>query len=187
MTAPNAIIEALKQNQWDLILGLIQNGCNVNCNDSEKNTPLHIAISDHEVQFREPTFINERKLTIEKLIEAGADINARNKNGKTPLLRAIVIRPELVETLLKYNPDLNASDKWGKTPLMLSIDQNISRLLLSKGANIDLQDNQGNTALMNAILDNRPTGVQLLLIYSKANIFLENKKKETALSIATKK
>ena len=179
------IIEAIKQYQWDLVPLLIQNGFNINCHDNEKNTPLHIVIAVKEIYFEKPTFLNERKIVIEMLIEAGANINANNKNGQTPLIRAVKFRTELVETLLKYNPDVNAAE-WGQTPLMASRDQSISRLLLSKGANIDLQNKQGNTALMQAI-DAGAIGIQLLLVHSKANIFLQNGKKETALSIATKR
>ena len=43
------------------------------------NTPLHVALSDRPYWWRDSTIS-----LIKKLIKAGADINAKNDDGKTP-------------------------------------------------------------------------------------------------------
>lgn len=141
------IIEAIKQYQWDLIPVLIQNNFEVNCQDADNNTPLHLIIAVRDTLFEKPSFLKERKALIDKLILNGATIDARNDKGETPLFRAVKCRPELVDKILKYNPDINAVDEQGRTPLMISPNKSISQLLISHHARVDLKDLNGNTAL----------------------------------------
>ena len=56
---------------------------------------------------------------IEVLLKAGADINARDKGGWTPLMRAARWNqnPEVIEVLLKAGANARAKDKQGKTAL----------------------------------------------------------------------
>jgi len=76
--------------------------------------------------------------------------------------------------------DANIKGEYGKTPLILAIENSspdggveellqrfrvteIVKMLLDKGANPDIQDKWGNTALMWAAVKNNPETVQLLL------------------------
>jgi len=59
--------------------------------------------------------------TIACLIQAGADPNALNKTGVSPLHRAIRTRcAAAVETLLEYGADRALPNKSGSTPLLLA-------------------------------------------------------------------
>ena len=55
---------------------------------------------------------------IELLIGAGADVGAKNEEGKTPLHFAARLNLiEIAELLIEKGADLEAEDKGGETPL----------------------------------------------------------------------
>jgi ankyrin repeat protein len=57
------------------------------------------------------------------LIDAGADVNAREANGITPLVMAITNRHTPVAALLlARGADPDAADWWGRTPLWAAVD-----------------------------------------------------------------
>ena len=57
------------------------------------------------------------------LIDAGADVNAREANGISPLVMAITNRHTPVAALLlSRGADPNAADWWGRTPLWSAVD-----------------------------------------------------------------
>jgi ankyrin repeat protein len=80
-------------------------------------TPLHLAAT-----FRTPSIGNQRKEIVELLIAAGADVNAKDEGGQTPLHKAASGgHKEIVELLIAKGADVNAkiSDGFhkGDTPL----------------------------------------------------------------------
>lgn len=57
------------------------------------------------------------------LIEAGADVNARDADGLTPLMAAVVQdHAAIVELLLKRGAEVNARDGRGRTALALATE-----------------------------------------------------------------
>jgi ankyrin repeat protein len=79
----------------------------------------------------------------EYLIANGADVNAKNKNGKTPLHWAAVhdLGDEadytgVAECLIEHGADVNAKDEVGRTPLHISKEfgkKDVSELLMRYG------------------------------------------------------
>ena len=57
---------------------------------------------------------------VRQLIQAGANVNAKNKDGLTPLMLAARdnTNPEVLKVLLEAGTDVNAQSKSGWTPVM---------------------------------------------------------------------
>jgi ankyrin repeat protein len=78
------------------------------------------------------------------LLQRGANPNARDKNGVTPLMLATNLRfVEGAETLLGRKAQIDATNNSGETALIRAVqlrDLAMVRLLLKNGANPDKQD-----------------------------------------------
>ena len=92
-------------------------------------------------------------------IQDGANVNARDRRGKTPLMRAAwkASNAEAAAALIKAGADVNASDDNGWTALMeatCSYDAKMPPPLIQAGADVHARNNNGSTALMEAARDN---------------------------------
>lgn len=130
---------------------------------------------------------NEKKL-MRKVIKTG-DINFQDKNGYTILALAVIYNEfVLVKYLIDAGVNLNIQtrdiNEPGLTPLMHATIKssrfNIAKLLIECGADINLQDDYGNTALHYAISYNREKIVKLLLD-NHADINIKDKNNATPL------
>jgi WD40 repeat protein/ankyrin repeat protein len=102
------------------------------------------------------------------LLTLGADPNARDKDGRTPLLLLADWALELpfVKALLTRGADPNAQDSRGTTVLQRTAQSGniaVVQLLLSKGAKVNLADATGYTPLMGAAYAGHKEMVSLLL------------------------
>jgi ankyrin repeat protein len=90
-----------------------------------------------------------------RMIARGADRDARDAAGDTPLIFAIDFeRPEIVQVLLEAGADIDAAGRHGKRPLHHAAargDLDLLRLLLRAGAAPDPSDENGVTPLMEAV------------------------------------
>jgi ankyrin repeat protein len=86
------------------------------------------------------------------LLKAGADIEARDKDGGTALMYAAEYNQNanVITALLKSGADLNAQDKEDKTALMRAARRNpnpeVIITLLNAGANGKARSNEGKRA-----------------------------------------
>ena len=118
-------------------------GVEVNARDKfSSSTPLHFA---------------EQKEIAQILIAKGADVNATNKAGITPLMCTMMGQgdcKEVAEILIANGANINAKDSAGRTPLHIAIlngQPDMVMLLLAKGADVNVKMNDGKTPLDFAI------------------------------------
>ncbi len=86
--------------------------------------------------------------TIEALLAHGAPIDARTKEGLTPLLMAIGNGrgPDAARALIRRGADVNAAARGGMTALHLAIAENdveLVDLLIERGADVRTRDGKG--------------------------------------------
>ena len=116
----------------------------------------------------------------ELLIQHGADVNAKDASGNTPLYYAILYidDSDFINLLIANGADVNTKNRGGETPLhieaqatrMVFVTQagrmelatqagrtEVAKLLLEAGANINCRDDRGQTPL-HRMLDNRVSG-----------------------------
>lgn len=84
------------------------------------------------------------------LVKAGADVNAKDDDGRTALMLAR--NPKIIKALIMAGANINATDKEGKTALIhIAGDWHVSEkavnALIDARADINIKDNSGKTAL----------------------------------------
>ena len=108
----------------------------------KKRDALHTAIRNGDLQ------------AASRLIAAGADINAKNGKGDTPLHVACDANIlEAVTLLLKHNADPKAESKWGDQSLHKAVkgrNLSIVRKLLDAGADVNCRGSSDYTPLHHA-------------------------------------
>ena len=124
-------------------------------------------------------------------LRAGANINAQDRDGYTPLMHAAAKNCiDIVCVLLQSGASktINAKNYVGNTALIYAAEKNhinIVILLLYYQADPNIQNNDGYTALMHTA-ENGHIYIAKLLLYAGADntIAIQNKHNNTALAIA---
>lgn len=124
--------------------------------------------------------------TMQWLIDSGAEVNAKNRRGSTPLHWSAPDEAK-VRLLLARGASLNAKQGDNRTPLylaaMLGNGHSILRLLLEKGADPNIKTSNGRTPLMAAASRGDEKAMRML-IDAKAAVEAKDNAGETALMLA---
>ena len=120
---------------------------------------------------------------IDLFLSAGLDVNEEHV-GISLIGNAITKKDSRLLTIcLKYNANVLKKDSRGNTLLIPTVVgmSDFIKTLLEKGVDINHQNNQGITALMNACLHGSVTSVKKLLEYSNLDINLKEPRGKQAI------
>lgn len=96
---------------------------------------------------------------------------------------------DVIKTLLEAKANINEIDKKGRTPLIHAVKKNnlpATQTLLDQGADVSIQDLQGNDALRHAVISKTSVDIIRLLINKGANVNLPDSERITPLILAAK-
>jgi len=125
--------------------------------------------------------------TIKLLIVAGANIDLKDENGETLLMKAIGSgNIVLFKILIETGADVNARNNYGYTALMWAVDSGNREAvfsLLKAGADVNAWDGNGYGALMGSVLHG---GDEILTVLIEAGVEINSKDKSgmSALMLA---
>ncbi len=173
-----ALMFAAECNQEKAIRLLLKKGAQINKRNKLGWTALfHIA---HESN-------NNSNNCVDLLVSKGADSNAHDNDGMTPLMLAAGRNLEiLVTSLIKNKAALEARDSKGVTALQVAAAHGALKavdVLLTAGASVDSSNADGYTALMDAASQDHPQIIARLLD-AGAKIDATNNQGRTPVMIA---
>lgn len=174
------MILCVSDNHIEVMKYLIESGADLNKSSGYlRMTPLHAATTDGNVEM------------VELLINSGAKIDDQDHEGHTSLHRAIIFgQNEIAQLLLAHGANTEIKDNNGNTALHCCIptfarldtqDQFTAavRMLLKNKAEIDAQNNDGETPLHLAVL--KCPDIAQLLLNEGADFNIVNKAEQTPL------
>lgn len=180
---PNMWADDLANERLSAIIDSVKNNrsADVNSDYSQKHrTPLMYAASKSNVDI------------VEKLLKRGAEINAKDTDGWTPLMFAISRdnpsdKMEIIEKLLAHGADINLPDNQGKTAMDLAFEaknvQIANSILRNYAARRGLEVTSGNL-LLDTIQEKNYSFVRALLKIPRMDITAKNVNGQTALMLA---
>jgi ankyrin repeat protein len=155
--ADSAIADAAERQDRAAVTRLLAQHVPVNAAQADGTTALHWAAHWNDVQ------------TVDALIKSGANVNAANRHGVTPLLLACTSGQALpvIQRLLNAGADANTASGDNETALMLAARAgNVAAIkaLLAFGADPNAAEGwRGQTALMWAAAENQRDAVKTLI------------------------
>lgn len=155
------LLSAIWNYRFDIVKVLIDHGADVRAKDSAGRAPMHVVVQhllnckrdqQPDVNSSRNPYRDESELKklAQLLISRGADPNAEDNRGATPLSAAIVGKGksvDLVKFLIANGADPRVTNRAGGTPLNAALeiayeDKNgtneIPRLLIENGANVNI-------------------------------------------------
>ncbi len=163
----DTLLETIEKGFTEKAATLIQGNANiVQKKNNQGCTALHIAAKKGYVDL------------VKLILSNGANINAKDSEGYTPLLLA-ENHLEVVELLLANNADINASQNWGWTILLSAAkwdNTELARIVLANKPDLNIRNSDGNTPLHLASFD-----VMKLLLDAGAEINSKNNDGRTPL------
>ncbi len=186
-TCNNDLFDALRDSHAEKALALIESEeFDVKKVDNDGNTPLHSTLK-YNFKTDKPVIMKVAMAMINK----GADVNANNNNGWTPLHHALWNgHTEVAMALIGKVADLNARNNDRETPLHLAFKYGFNTnntaidAMIDKGARVNARDNDGNTPLNYALMDtdnDYHNEAALLLIRKGADVNATNNRRNTPL------
>jgi ankyrin repeat protein len=185
-----SIYSGLREDAFDIVSFLLNNGADVNGRSKDCSTPLHTAA------------FNKYPEVVQLLLDSGADVDSRDGKGRTSLHMAIAELEwedeaearEISKLLLERGANANTQDNDGDTPLLVAVRGrrvNISSLLLEHGAEPNMKNRDGESSLHQLLTyvwspynNSDSCGIARLLLGHGANVNDKDKDYTTPLHLA---
>ena len=139
---------------------LLENGADVEVKDKYERTPLHAALSGRSAE-----------QTLALLINAKADLEARDGLGRTALIIAVQSDlPAVARFLVQHGAKVEVSVSFGEGLLHTAVrtgKEREAQLLLENGANLEARNMEGDTALYSAVLGSQERITGMLLDHGR--------------------
>lgn len=157
------------------------------CILKDENVDVHAVNKQGYTVFHYVAEVGNEKMCAD-LLERGADVNAQNFNGTTPLMLAVIYaNNKSLAFILKHEKvKVNAFDGDGNTALHYAVmyrNTNASRALLAKSSNVNAKNQYDETPLMKAITFNNNECAKMML-RKGVKLEIKNRKDQTVLDIA---
>lgn len=138
----DSFLRAIENGEVELVDLFVRANFNIHLTDASGTPPLLLALKKGYT------------IIARILLNAGSDVNEKDKLGLTPLMVACG-KPtfgyrEIAETLIKKGAHINVRDALGYTPLLLALSGgtiDIAELLINKGADVSARTRKGDTPL----------------------------------------
>ncbi|KAL1953314.1 hypothetical protein VTO42DRAFT_3021 [Malbranchea cinnamomea] len=175
----------------------LKEGADINSTDTSKRTPLLAAVERWVRLYGFSYVFNYKGIAyptkegddamIRLFLEKGADINAPNWTGLTPLhIASEAENGYLARLLLENGADIHATDELGRTALHMAARtgrEAVISLLAEKGCDIDARDLDQKTPLHTAVGSGKDAVVRLLVELG-ADVNTANINRQTPLHTA---
>ena len=154
---------AIYGNHLDAVKFLVKSGAKINKPGFKKLTALHMAL-DNDIS---------PQIALH-LIQAGANVNAMDEGGNTPLNWAVGNKSiEIVKAMIKAGADLEIKNGEQNTSLMIAVagdDLQMIQLLIGAGAVVKSGSKKGHDVLHTAAHHSNNMETLKLLLKSGANV-----------------
>ena len=201
--------EAVRYGNVEIAKALLNSGANVNARDNLGKTPVMLILPKEKtaelykllISFRADltqkdmfgdtvlhtaSMLNVGANTFGILIDGGADIDARNKEGVTPLAIAVQKNDlETVKLLTAAGADIHTQDTNGNSPLSIALAGSAEMLeAVVNEKNAGLTDSNGNTPLHLALICDAPLAKIQYIISLMKDVNTRNKDGNSALFLS---
>ena len=168
----------------------LDNGADVSVRGTSKSTTFYgswvLYTPLHRVAIN-----NANPKVISALVNAGANVNARDESGRAPIHNAAGWNknPKVIMALLEAGANVNARFESGSTPLDLAVSFNgsseIITALLDAGADVNVRGEDGKTPLHGAVSSNANYEIIAVLLDAGADVNAQDESGNTPLMDAT--
>lgn len=145
-----ALIEAVDAGDLAAVQTAVKRGADLNAPGPFQRTPLHHAAKTIKVEM------------IEWMLAHGANLDARDGDGRAPLHRANSVSAEV---FLRHGANAMAKDRQGTTALHVAAEEDgdMCRLLITAGVPVNIRNESGLSPLHFAVMQGKRRIVELLV------------------------